>query len=44
MENAGTVTARLLIAMTPAAFEPMFGAHGATLHTIDSAIAFDAAT
>ncbi len=43
MENAGTTTARLLIAMTPAAFEPLFRAQGAAMHTIDSEIAFDTA-
>lgn len=40
IENAGQVTARVLIAMTPAAFEPVFRVHGAALHTIDSDIAF----
>lgn len=43
MENAGTVTARLLIAMTPAAFEPVFRVQGSAPHTIDSEIAYDTA-
>lgn len=43
LENAGTVTARVLIAMTPAAFEPMFRAQGAAMHSIDSEIAYDTA-
>ena len=41
LENAGDVTAKVLIAMTPAAFEPMFRVNGTHLHTIDSAIALD---
>jgi len=41
IENAGTTPAKMLIAMTPAAFEPMFRVRGASLHTIDSDIAFD---
>ncbi len=41
MQNAGTGTAKILIAMTPAAFEPMFRVQGAALHTIDSDIAYD---
>lgn len=41
LENAGEVTAKVLIAMTPAAFEPMFRVNGTHLHTIDSAIALD---
>lgn len=43
LENAGTTTARVLIAMTPAAFEPMFRAQGAAMHSIDSEIAYDTA-
>ena len=38
-ENLGTTMARVIIAMTPAAFEPMFRVQGGTLHTIDSEIA-----
>jgi transcriptional regulator with XRE-family HTH domain len=41
MQNAGSATARILIAMTPAAFEPMFRVQGSALHTIDSDIAYD---
>jgi transcriptional regulator with XRE-family HTH domain len=40
-ENSGASTAKVLIAMTPAAFEPVFRVNGAALHTIDSDIAFD---
>lgn len=43
MENAGASPAKLLIAMTPAAFEPMFRVQGAAVHTIDSDIAFETA-
>lgn len=39
VENAGTAIARILIAMTPAAFEPMFRVRGSQMHTIDSDIA-----
>lgn len=41
MENAGSATAKLMIAMTPAAFEPMYRVQAAALHTIDSNIAYD---
>ncbi len=41
MQNAGSGPARMLIAMTPAAFEPMFRVQGGALHTIDSDIAYD---
>jgi transcriptional regulator with XRE-family HTH domain len=41
IQNAGPTMARMLIAMTPAAYEPMLRVHGAALHTIDSDIAFD---
>jgi len=41
MENAGAATARLLISMTPAAFEPSNRVQTAALHTIDSDIAYD---
>jgi len=41
IENAGAAPAKMLIAMTPAAFEPMFRDRGTSLHTIDSDIAFD---
>jgi transcriptional regulator with XRE-family HTH domain len=44
MENAGSATAKLMIAMTPAAFEPMIRAQAAALHTIDSDIAYDRTT
>ena len=44
MENAGSATAKLMIAMTPAAFEPMIRAQAAELHTIDSDIAYDRTT
>jgi quercetin dioxygenase-like cupin family protein len=43
-ENAGPAPARVLIAMTPAAFEPLFRVRGGQPHSIDSQIAFDAAT
>jgi len=41
VENAGASTAKVLIAMTPAAFEPMFRVRGGTTHTIDSDIALE---
>ncbi len=41
VENAGESLAKVLIAMTPAAFEPMFRVRGGTTHTIDSDIALD---
>lgn len=41
MENAGSSPARVLIAMTPAAFEPIFRVQGSAQHTIDSEAAFD---
>lgn len=41
VENAGTIIARVLIAMTPAAFEPLFRVNGGVPHTIDSNIAID---
>jgi mannose-6-phosphate isomerase-like protein (cupin superfamily) len=44
IENTGSEPARVLIAMTPAAFEPLFRVRGGQPHTIDSEIAFDAAT
>lgn len=44
LENAGEAVAKILIAMTPAAFEPMFRVKGAHLHTLDSDIALDAVT
>ena len=44
LENAGPGIARVLIAMTPAAFEPLYRARGGQPHTIDSEIAFDTAT
>lgn len=44
VENAGTEVAKVLIAMTPAAFEPMFRVRGAQLHTIDASVAFDQVT
>lgn len=43
VENAGAAPARVLMAMTPAAFEPLFRVRGGQPHTIDSEIAFDAA-
>ncbi len=43
LENAGTTPARILIAMTPAGFEPVLRTHGAVMHSIDSDIAFDSA-
>ncbi len=43
VENAGSTTARILIAMTPAAFEPAFRSQDGTSHTIDSSIALGAA-
>ena len=42
LENAGSGPARVLIAMTPAAFEPLLRAGGGHLHTIDSDIAMNA--
>lgn len=44
VENSGTEPARVLIAMTPAAFEPMFRVRGAQLHTIDSSDTYDIVT
>lgn len=44
LDNPGPDPARVLIAMTPAAFEPTFRARGGQPHTIDSEIAFGAAT
>ena len=44
LENPGPQPARVLIAMTPAAFEPTFRVRGGQPHTIDSDIAFGAAT
>lgn len=44
LENAGAQTARVIIAMTPAAFEPLFRVRGGQPHTIDSEIAFGAAS
>ena len=44
VENAGPAAARILIAMTPAAFEPMFRVRGGQLHTIDSDIALNSVT
>jgi len=44
MENAGSGIAKVLIAMTPAAFEPMFRVRGAQLHTIDASVAYDSVT
>ncbi len=41
MQNAGAGPARILIALTPAALEPLTHAQGAALHTIDSDIAYD---
>jgi transcriptional regulator with XRE-family HTH domain len=41
MENAGHGPARMLIAMTPASFDPLSRAQGSILHTIDSDIAYD---
>jgi transcriptional regulator with XRE-family HTH domain len=41
MENAGTSTARMLVAMTPASFEPMLRTPETTPHAIDSEIAYD---
>lgn len=43
VENGGSEPARLLIAMTPAAFEPLFRVRGGPPHAIDSEIAFDTA-
>ncbi|HEV2104782.1 MAG TPA: cupin domain-containing protein [Candidatus Eisenbacteria bacterium] len=36
MENAGESPARVIIAMTPAAFEPLFRVRGGEPHTIDT--------
>jgi transcriptional regulator with XRE-family HTH domain len=44
LENSGPGIAKVLIAMTPAAFEPLYRARGGQPHTIDSEIAFDTAT
>jgi transcriptional regulator with XRE-family HTH domain len=44
MQNAGTAPARILIAMTPAAFEPMFRVQEGAMHSIDSNIAYDSTT
>lgn len=44
LENSGPGVAKVLIAMTPAAFEPLYRARGGQPHTIDSEIAFDTAT
>lgn len=43
LENRGVLPARVLIAMTPAAFEPTFRVRGGQPHSIDSEIAFGAA-
>ncbi len=43
-ENAGLTPAKVIIAMTPAAFEPMFRVQAGTPHTIDSEIAAGSAT
>ena len=43
VRNAGSGPARLLIAMTSAASDPSFLGQGASLHTIDSEIAYDSA-
>lgn len=44
VENAGEQTAKVLIAMTPAAFEPMFRVPGAQLHSIDASVTYDVVT
>ncbi len=44
VENSGDVTARVLIAMTPAAFEPMFRVRGASPHTVDVSTDYDRVT
>jgi transcriptional regulator with XRE-family HTH domain len=41
MQNAGPGPARMLIAMTPATFDPLLRSQGSALHTIDSDIAYD---
>ena len=41
MQNAGPGPARMLIAMSPAAFDPPSSSQGSALHTIDSDIAYD---
>ena len=38
VENAGDTTARILIALTPAAFEPLMRARGDNGHTVDTAL------
>jgi quercetin dioxygenase-like cupin family protein len=42
MENAGEVPVRVIIAMTPAAFEPLFRVRGGQPHTLDAPAALDA--
>lgn len=44
VENTGTVTARLLIAMTPAAFEPMFQVRENRLGSIETSITLGPST
>lgn len=44
VENSGDTTARVLIAMTPAAFEPMFRVRGASPHTVDVSTDYDRVT
>lgn len=44
VENSGEVVARVLIAMTPAAFEPMFRVRGASPHTVDLSTDYDRVT
>ncbi len=44
VENSGECTARVLIAMTPAAFEPMFRVRSASPHTVDLSTDYDRVT
>lgn len=44
VENTGNVLARVLIAMTPAAFEPMFRVRDGRLGTVESSITLDRVT
>src|SRR5690349_4276233 len=44
VENAGAVPARVLIAMTPAAFEPLYRVRGSQPHSVDASMALDALT
>lgn len=44
LENVGAEHARVLIAMTPAAFEPLFRVRGDRPHTIEAAVVLDPAT